>query len=364
MNLLARYNRQTNLTGFGNEGQEKLLSSKVLVIGAGGLGVPVLQYLAAMGVGTIGIADRDVVNLSNLNRQVLYAETDIGKLKVEVAAAKLSSLNSSINIHKIDNHVSVDNVLELIGQYDLVIDATDNIPTRYIINDACVILGKPFVYGAIHLFEGHVSVFNYKEGPTYRCLYPDYPSAAEVPDCNTIGVLGVVPGIIGCEQALEAVKVLTGIGECSSGYLRIFDFLNNDQYKVKLKTNPQNKRLKTLQDYYGPQGCENILTIQPTELLNWIKDEKDFTLLDVRQQDEYNRGQLDGSILIPLNELETRLGEIPFNKPVVTICQKGGRSMQAASLISKINPSINLYSLEGGIDNWQSVPANKLLVHE
>ncbi|HEX8460317.1 MAG TPA: HesA/MoeB/ThiF family protein [Segetibacter sp.] len=360
MNLVDRYNRQTNLAGFGNAGQQKLLQSKVLVVGAGGLGVPVLQYLTAMGVGTIGIADGDVVSLSNLNRQVLYAEDDIGKPKVEVAAAKLSLLNSSVEIIPVESNVSVKNAIELFEQYDVVIDATDNIATRYLINDACVIVGKPFIYGAIFQFEGHVSVFNFGDGPTYRCLYPIMPSAAEVPDCNTAGVLGVVPGIIGCEQAMEAVKVLTGIGECSSGYVRIFDFLNNDQYKIQLKAKEENKNIKHLQDYYGEPGCEVIPIIQPGELLDWIKNKKELTILDVRQQNEYDELHFESSVLIPLDKLESRQGEIEVTQTTVVVCQKGGRSLRAASFISKSHPSV--YSLKGGIELWQNVFGNKLLV--
>jgi len=360
MNVAERYSRQTNLAGFGAKGQEKLQQSKVLVIGAGGLGVPVLQYLAAMGVGTIGIADGDIIGLSNLNRQVLYAESEIGNPKVEIAAAKLSALNSTVTIKTIATHITIDNALALISQYDLIIDATDNIATRYLINDACVILDKPFIYGAIHQFEGHVSVFNLGNGPTYRCLYPKFPSAAEVPDCNTAGVLGVVPGIIGCEQAMEAVKVLTGIGECSSGYLRIFDFLNNDQYKVKLKTKPENKQIVKLQDYYGEAGCEKVLIIKPTELFDWLTNNKNLTILDVRQQNEYDEKHLEKSCLIPLNELSARMDEIASDGTVVTICQKGGRSLQAASLISKNHTSV--FSLEGGIENWQTVLGDKFLV--
>jgi molybdopterin/thiamine biosynthesis adenylyltransferase len=199
-----RYSRQIVLKGFGAEAQEKLQHSKVLVVGAGGLGVPALQYLAGMGVGTIGIIDGDTIGISNLNRQVLYYESEVGLTKAGVASKKLFQQNPSINVQTVQAFLSVDNALDIIEKYDLVIDATDNFSARYLINDACVILGKPFIYGAIQEYEGHVSVFNFNGGPTYRCLYPDFPSPGEIPDCNTAGVLGVVPGIIGTHQALEA----------------------------------------------------------------------------------------------------------------------------------------------------------------
>jgi molybdopterin/thiamine biosynthesis adenylyltransferase/rhodanese-related sulfurtransferase len=360
MNMLDRYSRQTNLPGFGAAAQQKLQNAKVLVVGAGGLGVPVLQYLTAMGVGTIGIADGDVVSLSNLNRQVMYAENEIGKLKVAAAAAKLSRLNSTITVNASTHHLTVNNALALMAEYDVIVDATDNIATRYLINDACIILNKPFIYGAVHQFEGHISVFNFNGGPTYRCLYPTFPSAAEVPDCNVAGVLGVVPGIIGCEQALEVVKVITGFGKCASGYLRIFDFLNNDQYKVKLKVKAENKQIQKLQDYYGENGCEAVQFIEPAELADWLTKNKELTLLDVRWQDEYDAKHFIDSNLIPLDELLARLDEIPNNQTVVTVCQKGGRSTKAAILLSGKNSLV--YSLKGGIDNWQQVLGDKFLV--
>lgn len=224
MNNSNRYIRQVQLPGFGPEAQQKLLQSSVLVIGAGGLGVPVLQYLTGMGIGKIGIVDGDTISLSNLHRQVLYAQDEIGLPKAEVAARKLLALNPSINIKHYSSFLTVDNALQFVKDYDLIIDATDNFSARYLVNDACVIQNKPFIYGAIHQYEGHISIFNYNDGPTYRCLYPTMPSAAEVPDCNAAGVLGVVPGLIGLHQALEAVKLLTGIAKTLSGFCRYSTF--------------------------------------------------------------------------------------------------------------------------------------------
>ncbi|GEO09581.1 HesA/MoeB/ThiF family protein [Segetibacter aerophilus] len=357
-----RYSRQINLKGFGAEAQEKLQTSKVLVVGAGGLGVPALLYLAGMGVGTIGVVDGDTIGITNLNRQVLYYESEVGMSKAAVAAKKLAQQNPSIRINLIEVFLSVDNALGIIEEYDVVIDATDNFSARYLINDACVILGKPFIYGAIQEYEGHVSVFNLKDGPTYRCLYPDYPSPGEIPDCNTAGVLGVVPGIIGTHQALEAVKVITGIGKTASGYLRIFDLLNNDQYEVKLKAKPENKRIKELQDNYHAPNCSTIPTLKPKQLFEWLNSEKEFLLLDVREQEEYQQGHLVKSVLQPLSNFDVRSVASKTTMLVVTLCQKGGRSIKAANILRDYNHDVQVYSVEGGMEQWQKEMGNKLIV--
>ncbi|MEX0362268.1 MAG: ThiF family adenylyltransferase, partial [Allomuricauda sp.] len=239
-----RYDRQTRLKGFGPNGQHKLAKAKVLVVGLGGLGLPVVQYLNAMGVGTLGLMDQDVVELHNLQRQVLYTEKNLGQSKLEVAHEKLQAQNSQTIFELYDTFLTKENALGIISDYDAVIDATDNFPTRYLINDACVILNKPFVYGALHGFEGHVSVFNHQGGPTYRCLYPNMPTAEEVPDCNDNGVLGVIPGVIGTLQALEAVKLVADIGEVLSGKLLIYDGLSQQMSKFNFKTNPVHKEIK------------------------------------------------------------------------------------------------------------------------
>ncbi|NND79826.1 MAG: HesA/MoeB/ThiF family protein, partial [Maribacter sp.] len=248
---LERYKRQTILKDFGPECQLKLAQSKVLVVGAGGLGIPVLTYLNAMGVGTLGIVDIDEVSISNLHRQVLYNENDIGQSKVTVAIKKLQKQNSDTNLIALKTFLIRDNALDIIKDYDLVVDASDNFPTRYLINDACVILKKPFVYGALHSFEGQVSVFNYLGGPTYRCLFPNMPSANELPDCNEHGVLGITPGIVGNLQALETVKVLTGIGEVLSGKLLLFNGLNQSFQKIKFSPIPANLNITMLQMAYA-----------------------------------------------------------------------------------------------------------------
>lgn len=359
-----RYNRQVNLKGFGSEAQQKLLDARVLVVGAGGLGVPALQYLVGMGVGTIGIVDGDTISAANLNRQILYCGSDIGRPKTAVAVEKLSRQNPLVTIKPFDLFLNVENALEIISQFDFVIDATDNFATRYLVNDACVILNKPFVYGAIQEYEGHVSVFNFKGGPTYRCLYPNVPSAGEIPDCNTAGVLGVVPGIIGCQQALEAVKVITGIGKTASGYLRIFDFLNNDQYEVRLKAKPENKNIDRLQERYDNPVCSTVAELKANELYEWINTEKDFLLVDVREQNEYQQGHLEKSLLLPLSNFDAANIPAGDHQPLVMLCQKGGRSVKAAEIIREKNISRKVYSLQGGLDQWQKELGNKLFIHE
>ncbi|ALJ00525.1 HesA/MoeB/ThiF family protein [Rufibacter tibetensis] len=347
-----RYSRQVQLPGFGPEAQQKLVEAKVLVVGAGGLGVPVLQYLTGMGIGYLGLVDGDQISLSNLHRQVLYSTAEVGQLKVEVAVQKLAQLNPEIQFTSYKTHLTPQNALEIIQGYDLVIDATDNFEARYLINDACVVLGKPFVYGALHQFEGQVSVFNYHGGPTYRCLYPTPPSASEIPDCNTAGVLGVVPGLIGMQQALEAVKVLTGVGKSISGSLLMLDYLNLTQYKIKLKANPQNQSIQTLQSSYVVDSCSTVPEVSVHEVYEWFSQGKKFLLLDVREQNEYAQAHLQKALLTPLGVLPFQLDQLPLHLPVVTICQKGGRSLKAAELLLKKEPGLEVFSMAGGMEAW------------
>ncbi|RNI27566.1 sulfurtransferase [Rufibacter immobilis] len=347
-----RYSRQLQLPGFGPEAQQKLLDARVLVVGAGGLGVPVLQYLTGMGVGKIGMVDGDRISLSNLHRQVLYSTQEVGQLKVEVAAQKLALLNPTVQLQPYPTHLTPQNALELISNYDLVIDATDTFEARYLINDACVLLKKPFVYGALHQFEGQVSVFNHQNGPTYRCLYPTPPSAQEIPDCNTAGVLGVVPGLVGGQQALEAVKVLTGIGQTLSGQLLMLDFLNQTQYKIKLKPNPLNQQITSLQSSYAVASCQTVAEISAEELLSWFDQKKDFLLLDVRQPQEFELAHLQKALLKPLPEFERQAPTLTAELPIVTMCQKGSRSRKAAELLLAHSSALEVFSLSGGMDEW------------
>ncbi len=366
MNIFTRYNRQIQLPGFGYEAQQKLQQARVLVIGAGGLGVPVLQYLTGMGIGTIGIADGDTINITNLHRQVLYTERDVDQSKVRMAVKSLAAINRHVRLNPFFDNITRDNILDLLRDYDLIIDATDNFSARYLINDACVISGKPYVYGAVHQHEGQLSVFNYQDGPTYRCLYPVPPAAGEIPDCNIAGVLGVVPGIVGCQQALQAVKVITGMGKNLSGYLQLFDFLNDEQYKIKLKAKPENKQITQLQDNYdNAAACSTVTVIKPAELNSWYSGNRNFYLMDVREEHEFAQVHLEEAHLHPLSQIsELDLRGFPADVPVVTFCQKGGRSTQAAQLLQEKYPQLPIYNLQGGMEQWFLEIGNRRIIRK
>ncbi|GAA4306644.1 HesA/MoeB/ThiF family protein [Compostibacter hankyongensis] len=355
-----RYIRQLQLPGFGKAAQQKLEAAKVLVIGAGGLGVPVLQYLAAMGTGTLGIVDGDSISRDNLHRQVLYADEETGLPKAETAARHLQKQNPHIRLKIFPEFFNPENATDILSGFDLVVDATDNFAARYLINDACVMTGKPFIYGAVQQYEGQVSVFNYGDGPTYRCLYPVPPAPEQLPDCNTAGVLGVVPGIIGCRQALEAVKVITGIGTSLSGYLLILDFLNNDQYRIRLKASPERHAIRTLQDSYAVSSCGEINTLSPEQLYGWYGSGIKFTLLDVRSPEEYREAHLENAMPAPPDTLTDM--SFPVDRPVVTVCRQGSRSLKAARLLRERYPALRIYSLAGGIDQWiREIGAEKII---
>lgn len=346
-----RYIRQTTLKDFGAIGQKKLAKAKVLVIGAGGLGVPVLTYLNAMGVGKIGVMDRDVVSITNLHRQVLYAQADIGEPKVIAALGKLKAQNPDTEIVVYNTFLTTDNALEIIVDYDIVVDTSDNFPTRYLVNDACVILNKPFVYGALHGYEGQVSVFNYENGPTYRCLFPNMPKEDEVPNCNEHGVLGIIPGIIGNLQALEAVKVITGIGETLSGKLLIFDGLQQSYQKIKFNLLSDNLEIRKLQDFYEwNDPCEIISTIEADEVEKLLAENAQ--IIDVRTAEEFNDYHLTNSIHIPLSDLEQSHDKINFEVPVYLLCQSGKRSEAALIQLRSKYPKGSLFSILGGLNQY------------
>ncbi|MFD1258653.1 ThiF family adenylyltransferase [Mucilaginibacter terrae] len=359
-----RYIRQTQLANFGEVAQQKLRDAKVLVVGAGGLGVPVLQYLTGMGVGTLGVIDMDTISLSNLHRQVLYSENEVGQSKVVTVVDKLKALNGEVKFQFYNEAITPQNALAIIQDYDVVIDATDNFSTRYLLNDACVILNKPLIYGAVQQYEGHVSVFNYNGGPTYRCLYPTPPSAGEIPDCNTAGVLGVVPGIVGCQQALQAIKVITGVGQTLSGYLQIFDFLQDDQYKMKLKANPLNQQITALLPNYEAVACNTVSLLSVEELYGWYETGKAFQLIDVREPAEFEEGHLAGAVSIPLMQLNPAEVAINAHIPVVMLCEKGARSNKAAQMLQKQYPQAGIYSVLGGMYYWQDEFEEEYLVHK
>lgn len=350
---LNRYSRHILLPEIGRKGQEKLKAAKILVIGAGGLGCPALLYLTAAGVGTIGIIDPDVVGNSNLQRQVLYRKEDIGKFKVICAKQHLLALNPHINIEVFEERLMATNALAIIKGFDIVVDGSDNFATRYLVNDACILLKKPFVYGAIHHFSGQISVFNYKNGPTYRCLFPEPPPPDEVPSCSEAGVLGVLPGIIGSFQASEAIKIICEIGEVSSGKLLLMDALTLTFDKISIKKDDSSTPIKELIDYEEfCKGSKNQVAIKELSIeafQEMPKSNDDFQLIDVRNPSEYELENING-FLLPLNQIKSRANEIDKKKIVVVHCQSGGRSKKAVEILTKDYGFNNVYNLTGGLN--------------
>ncbi len=352
MNSPSRYRRQENLESFGSNNQSKLLNSRVLIVGLGGLGIPVAQYLNAMGIGTLGLVENDRIELHNLQRQVLYTETDVGRAKLTVALEKLRIQNSNTELKPYPTFLTVENAIDIISDFDVVVDATDNFATRYLLNDACVIAKKPFIYGALHAFEGQVSVFNYKGGPTYRCLFPDAPKINEIPNCDVNGVLGVLPGIIGSLQALEVVKVITGIGEALSGKLLLYDGMSQTTQKIRFEANAKNQEIDRLQDDYGFSGCETVAEITAEAFMAL---ETPVQLIDVRTQKEYMENHMDNAIHIPIDELVQEISGIDFKYPVYFLCQSGKRSEAAVKLVQERNPDAILISISGGMNEIASL---------
>ena len=356
-----RYNRQVILKGFGVEGQQKLHNASVLVVGAGGLGCPALQYLTAAGVGKIGITDGDVVSLHNLHRQVLYTTADVGSTKTVVAAKRLRQMNADVDIIAYDEMLTTKNALRIIGGYDLVIDGTDNFASRYLINDACVLLNKPLVYGAIAQFEGQVAVFNAPGGErvNYRHLFPTPPSAGSVQSCAESGVLGVLPGIIGTMQATEAIKLITGIGKPLINQLLTYNALTNESFIFSLKVNDEASALapKTAKEYEAMNyewicDAPAVDEIDAVEL-NAMLRANNTQFIDVREEGE--QPTVTGFLheKIPLSMLEERLHSIT-DDTVVLFCQSGVRSRQAAGILANaFGNTKKIYSLKGGIIQWK-----------
>ncbi len=358
---LARYARHFALPDFGMEAQLKLKASKVLVVGAGGLGSPVLLYLAAAGIGQIGIIDYDEVDETNLQRQVLYGMPDIGQSKAATAKKRLQELNPHINITTYEVALTSENALDIINSYDVVADGTDNFPTRYLVNDACVLCGKVNVYASIFRYEGQVSVFNYlhesgERGPNYRDLFPSPPPPGMVPNCAEGGVLGVLPGIIGSLQANEVIKVLTGVGEPLSGRLFLFDAASfmTRVLKVPKVSKVEIKELIDYDQFCGipkQSGARKVKEISVQTLAQLQKAKADFQLIDVRQPYEYEICNLNGQ-LFPLNDLEKFINQIDRQKQVIIHCKSGARSTQAIEQLEKQHGFTNLYNLKGGILRW------------
>ncbi|MEM9076323.1 MAG: HesA/MoeB/ThiF family protein [Bacteroidota bacterium] len=346
---MNRYTRQISLSKFGPDGQRKLTESKVLVVGLGGLGLPALQYLNAMGVGTLGLVDQDIVDFHNLQRQILYTESDVGHSKLQTALDRLKEQNSETTLIGYDTFLTRENALEIVREYDVIVDATDNFATRYLINDACVLLNKPFVYGALHGFEGHVGVFNYNGGPTYRCLYPEMPSPHEVPNCDENGVLGVIPGIIGNLQALEVVKVITDIGHVLSGKLLVFDGLEQNYLKINLQINPENLKIKKLADNYDDSSCHVVSSISAEEF-SQKRLQETCTVIDVRTSKEFELQHLPEAIHIPLNTLNLPKELTHTSQPIYVVCQSGMRSERAIQQLQADYPKLKFLNILGGMN--------------
>ncbi|MDB5012247.1 MAG: hypothetical protein JWQ25_449 [Daejeonella sp.] len=351
-NEFSRYNRQIILSEIGLDGQLKLKNASVLMIGAGGLGCPVLQYLAASGVGNIGIVDDDLVDESNLQRQILYNTADVGLNKAETAAKKLSFLNPHIQIEAFPIRINSENCKEIIGKYELIIDGTDNFTTRYLVNDCCVTLNKTLVFGSIFKFEGQVSVFNFQGGPTLRCIYPEAPSAEEVPNCSEIGVLGVLPGIVGLYMANEALKIVLNIGEVLSGKLLVLNSLDNTHNIFKFK-----RTISYDNSIVSKQPVPDKITAEENEI-SWEEyqaNSGNYFLVDVREIWEHEDENI-GGINISYSEVTDHLDELRTDKNVLFYCQTGQRSKVAVTLLKQKSFSGNIFTLKGGI---QSINTNE-----
>ncbi len=359
---ILRYSRHLILPDVGVEGQKKLKAARVLLVGAGGLGSPAALYLAAAGVGTLGLVDFDVVDKTNLQRQILHGTSAVGTPKLESARARIQDLNPNVQVETFETRLTSENALDIIREFDVVADGTDNFPTRYLVNDACVLLGKPNVYGSIFRFEGQASVFYAKEGPCYRCLYAEPPPAGLVPSCAEGGVLGVLPGIIGSIQAMETIKLIVGAGEPLIGRLLLFDALKLQFRELKLEKDPdcpvcgRNPTVTQLIDYeafcgIGAEPVYDGADVTADEVKGELDAGKELVLLDVRDPHEYEITHIDGAKFIPLGELPARLNELDDHADVVTYCHHGARSLKALEIL-KAAGFAKVRSLRGGIDAW------------
>jgi adenylyltransferase/sulfurtransferase len=360
---LRRYSRHLVLPEVGPEGQEKLKSARVVLVGSGGLGSPIALYLAAAGVGTLAIVDFDVVDESNLQRQVLYGESDLGRPKVEAARARLEDMNPLIRVDAHRERLGAKNAIRILGAYDIVVDGSDNFTTRYLVNDACVLLGKPNVYGSIFRFEGQVSVFSAPNGPCYRCLFPQPPPPGLVPSCAEGGVLGVLPGIVGALQASEVIKLILGIGSPLVGRLLLVETLAAEFRELELPPDPEcpvcgdEPTIAALEE--EDAACTDPaltsiveeLNVEPREVGEWLRDGRGVTLLDVRTPVEVGICRLPGSIFVPLQELPERVSELDPEKRLVVYCHHGIRSAQAVAFL-RGRGFARAINLSGGIEAW------------
>lgn len=349
---MNRYQRHIQLAEIGEKGQQKLKQAKILVVGAGGLGCPALQYLAAAGIGLLGVIDPDRVSLSNLHRQVLFAERDLGENKAFVAKERLQAMNSAVEVKAFPTALSFTNCMEILSEFDLILDASDNFVTRYLINDACVKLGKPMIHGSLYKFEGQVGVFNYHDGPSYRCLFPVPPQKGDVPNCNEVGVLGVLPGIIGTLQAAEAIKLILGIGEPLSGKILHYNLLSHEQRIFSFDRNQKEiDRIKKANLALVETGdCQfgsqiSLTDLSPEDAILWI---------DVREEGE--QPELAHAMIqkIPLSKLESQIGSLPDHPKKILFCQSGNRSLRALAILRDRNHQEYLSLSEGAeeLQNW------------
>lgn len=373
-NEIKRYSRHLLLSEVGVEGQLKLKNASVLIVGLGGLGSPLAMYLAASGVGRLGLIDNDVVDVSNLQRQIIHDTSDIGRLKNDSAAEKLKEINPEIILEQFNEALTSKNALEIIAKYDIVADGTDNFQTRYLVNDACVLLGKPNVYGSVYRFEGQASVFWAQKGPCYRCLFPNPPAPGSVPSCAEAGVLGVLPGIIGMLQATEVVKLILEKGSSLIGRLLMYDALEMKFSEIKLKPNPDCKvcgespEIEELIDYDEFCGVKkpkedvseklsslkdwkSKIEMEPEVLSDLLKQSHDLFLLDVREPYEYEISNIKGAVLLPMNQVAHNLEELPRGKEIVVMCHYGSRSRAIVDYLLEEGFE-SVYNLEGGIDRF------------
>jgi molybdopterin/thiamine biosynthesis adenylyltransferase/rhodanese-related sulfurtransferase len=365
---IARYSRHLIMPEVALDGQKKLKQARVLTIGAGGLGAPLAMYLAAAGVGTLGIVDFDVVDESNLQRQIIHGTSDVGRPKMESARDRINDINPNVNVEGFEEPLSSENALDIFKDFDIIVDGTDNFPTRYLVNDASVLLGKPNVYGSIFRFEGQASVFYAEEGPCYRCLYPEPPPPGLVPSCAEGGVLGILPAAIGTIQATETVKLILGIGEPLIGRLLLYDALGMSFREMKLRKDPncpvcgENPTVTELIDYQefcgipqaqAAESVDELPEITVRELKEKLDAGEEVAVLDVREPHEYEVANLEaqGAKLIPLGELPNRLSELNQNDEVAVYCKTGGRSAKAVKTLQDAGFG-NVYNVEGGITAW------------
>jgi sulfur-carrier protein adenylyltransferase/sulfurtransferase len=362
---ILRYSRHLIMPEVGMDGQQKLKAAKVLCIGTGGLGSPLALYLAAAGVGTIGLVDFDVVDFTNLQRQIIHTTADVGRAKLDSATEKIEAINPFVNVQRFETRLDSSNALEIFKDFDIIVDGTDNFPTRYLVNDACVLTGKPNVYGSIFRFEGQASVFAMKEGPCYRCLYPEPPPPGLVPSCAEGGVLGILPGLVGVIQATEAIKLILGKGEPLIGRLLLVDALSMKFRELKLRKNPECPacglhptvtKLIDYQEFCGIRGEEAPVTtsavpeIQPEELKRKLDRHEDVFILDVREPHEYQICNLNG-YLIPLGDLPKRVNELDSSREIVAHCRSGVRSGKAVDFLRQAGFK-KVSNLAGGILAW------------